>query len=317
MKIVVLDAHVTNPGDLSWDVISDIAQTSIYNRSTEQEVLYRAKDAEIIITNKCLITSEVMDALPALRCVCLLATGYNNVDIEYAKLKGVTVCNAVGYSTYSVAQHVFALITAIYNKVDIHSQSVHDKQWVSSIDWSYRLSGLNELYGKTLGVFGFGAIGQKVADVGLALGMKVIATKRNTVGLHYDNVELVESQVLLEQSDILSLNASLNENNKHFINKESLSLMKPNSIIINTARGPLINEADLAEALKNKIIGGAGLDVLSQEPPEKDNPLFGVDNCIITPHISWSTIEARSRLLNIVAENIKAYISGNAQNIVT
>jgi glycerate dehydrogenase len=317
MKIVVLDAHVTNPGDLSWDAISNIAPTHIYKRSTQQELLDRAKDAEIIITNKCLITREVMDALPALRCVCLLATGYNNVDIEYAKTKGITVCNAVGYSTYSVAQHVFALITAIYNKVHIHSQSVHDDRWSSSMDWSYRLAGLNELYGKTLGVYGFGTIGQKVADVGLALGMKVIATKRRTQGFHYANVELVNSQYLLEQSDILSLNASLNDDNKFFINKASLTSMKPNAIIINTARGPLINESDLAEALKDKIIAGAGLDVLSKEPPEKDNPLFGIENCIITPHISWSTIEARSRLINIVAENIKAYISGNTQNTVT
>lgn len=316
MKIVVLDAHVTNPGDLSWDVISNISETHIHDRSTEQELLDRAKDAQIIVTNKCLITREVMDALPALQCVCLLATGYNNVDIEYAKLKGITVCNAVGYSTYSVAQHVFALITAIYNKVDIHSQSVHDGQWSESIDWSYRLGGLNELYEKTLGIFGFGTIGQKVADVGLAFGMKVIASKRNTEGFQYPNVELVDRETLLKQSDILSLNASLNEENKHFINKESLSWMKPTSIIINTARGPLINEIDLADALKNNVIAGAGLDVLTHEPPEKNNPLFGLDNCIITPHISWSTIEARSRLLDIVAENIKAYISGLPQNIV-
>jgi len=316
-NIVILDGYVTNPGELSWKEIESLGSVEIYDRTASEDIVSRAKNAEIIVTNKCVFTKEVMASLPSLKCICLLATGYNNVDIKAATAQGITVSNAVGYSTTSVAQHVFALILAITNKVAEHNVSVHDSKWSDSEDWSYRLGPLEELHGKVLGIYGFGTIGQKVADIGLAFGMNIIATKRKMEGFSYNNVKLISEDELLQQSDYLSLNAALSKENTHFINRDSLSKMKAEAIIINTARGPLINEADLADALRNETIRGAALDVLSDEPPKKNNPLFNIKNCIITPHISWASLQSRKRLINIVAKNIESYINGNPINTVT
>jgi glycerate dehydrogenase len=316
-KIVILDAYITNPGELSWESIKVLGSVDIYDRTCSEDIVSRSAEAEIIVTNKCLITKEIMAALPSLKCICLLATGYNNVDIEAAKSQGVVVCNAVGYSTTSVAQHVFALILSMTNYVAIHNQSVHKCQWADSVDWSYRLGTLQDLQGKTLGIYGFGTIGQKVADIGLAFGMKIIATKRKMAEFTYPNVVLVSEDELLSHSDILSLNASLSDANKHFINESSLSKMKSDSLLINTARGPLINEEDLAQALKSGTIGGAALDVLSDEPPQSNNPLFNIPNCVITPHISWASLQSRQRLIKIVAQNIESYIKGSPINTIT
>ena len=316
-NIVILDGYVTNPGELSWKEIESLGSVEIYDRTASEDIVSRAKNAEIIVTNKCVFTKEIMASLPALKCICLLATGYNNVDIKAATAQGITVCNAVGYSTKSVAQHVFALILAITNKVAEHNVSVHDSKWAHSEDWSYRLGPLEELHGKALGIYGFGTIGQKVADIGLAFGMNIIATKRKMEGFSYNNVKLISEDELLQQSDYLSLNAALSKENTHFINRDSLSKMKAEAIIINTARGPLVNESDLADALRNDTIRGAALDVLSDEPPKKDNPLFNIKNCIITPHISWASLQSRKRLINIVAKNIESYINGNPINTVT
>ncbi len=316
-KIVILDAYVTNPGDLSWEAIEGLGSVTIYDRTASNDIIGRAIDAEVIVTNKCVFTKEIMAALPSLKCICLLATGYNNVDIEAARSQGITVCNAVGYSTLSVAQHVFALLLSMTNYVEIHNQSVHKGAWAGATNWSYRLGTLHELQGKTLGIYGFGTIGQNVADIGLAFGMNVIATKRKMSGFSYPKVKMVSEDELLSQSDVLSLNAALSDENRHFINKDTLSKMKSEAILINTARGPLINEADLAEALRNGIISGAGLDVLSEEPPQNDNPLYNTKNCIITPHISWASLQSRERLIDIVTQNIRSYINGNPINTVT
>jgi glycerate dehydrogenase len=315
-KIIILDAHVTNPGDLSWAPIEKIGDVIIYERTHAYDIITRCENAEIVVTNKCIFSKEIIESLPNLKCICLLATGYNNIDIKAADENNVTVCNAVGYSTDSVAQHVFSLILSVSNKIAAHNKTVHDGAWADSVDWSYRLSKLEEISNKTLGIYGFGTIGQKVAELGLAFGMKVIATKRKMEGFSYPNVELVSEEDLLSSSDYLSLNAALTDENKYFINKNTLKLMKSDAVLINTARGPLINENDLADALKNNQIRAACLDVLCNEPPEKDNPLFGLSNCIITPHVSWATVESRTRLIDIVAHNIASFNIDQPINVV-
>ena len=315
-KIVILDSYVTNPGELSWEAIEKLGSVTIYERTAPNDIIQRCEGADIVITNKCVFTKDIIKTLPSLKCICLLATGYNNIDIEVAIENNVTVCNAVGYSTTSVAQHVFALILKMSNKVSEHSASVHKGAWANSIDWSYRLGNLEELSGKTLGIYGYGTIGKNVAQLGLAFGMNVIATKRNMEGFSYPHVELVTEKELLSKSDYLSLNAALTNENKYFINKVTISQMKSNAVLINTGRGPLINENDLADALRNSKIKGACLDVLCSEPPTEDNPLFGLNNCIITPHVSWATKESRTRLIDIVAGNIRSFINGESLNVV-
>ncbi len=307
-KIVILDGHALNPGDLDWNILAEkdgvrLADLEIFERTPANLVVHRAQDASVIVINKINVTKEIIQQLPRLKLIAITATGTNNVDIAEATKKGIAVKNVVGYSSNAVAQHVFALILALINKVCEHSQTVHQLSWSNNPDFSYFLSPWNELNGKTLGIYGLGNIGHQVARIGHAFGMKIIAYNRSADN-RGKNIQMVSSEKLLLQSDILSLHAPLTEMTKHFINATSLSAMKPTAILINTARGPLIQEADLAQALDNQVIKGAGLDVLTGEPPNKNNPLFGLKNCLITPHIAWTSTEARTTLLEATAKNI-------------
>ena len=276
----------------------------------------RTKQADILITNKRRISRELIYRLDKLKCICLLATGYNSVDIVAAKEKGVTVCNAVGYSGTSVAQHVFALLLELTNNVGLHNQSVQNKEWAKGQDWCYWKSPIMELAGKTMGIYGLGKIGQEVAKIAKAFGMNVLATRKNIEKPNPQQIPLVTFDKLLQQSDILSLHAPLSEANTGIINERALSKMKSTAILINTGRGGLVNEMDLREGLLKGTIAAAGLDVLSQEPPSIDHPLMGLSNCLITPHNAWVSRESRTRLIQIVADNIAAFLQGTPQNVV-
>lgn len=313
-NIVVLDGATTEGDGVSWDPIESLGHLKIYDRCVSEEIVHRAKGAHYLITNKCILDQRIMEQLPLLRCICLLATGFNNIDTKAARNLGIDVCNAVNYSSDSVAQHVFSLILHFTNQVSIHSQSVHQGKWSTSTDWTYRLTKLVELKGKTIGIFGYGRIGKAVARIAKGFGMKVIATRRAEIT--DANVEQVSWQELLSRSDVLTLHAPLSDETQNIIDANALQKMKPTSILVNTGRGGLINELDLKLALLEGRIAGAGLDVLCLEPPQADHPLTNVHNCVITPHIAWSTIEARQRLIDIVASNICAHQEGRSQNVV-
>ena len=313
MKLAVLDAHAANPGDLSWDVFKDLAAVTLYDRTNQDEVVSRVKDCEAIFVNKVVITEEILAQLPKLKYIGVCATGYNVIDLEACSKRSIIVTNIPSYSSDAVAQHVFALITNFSNSVALHSSSVHEGDWVSSSDFVYWKRPLFELSGKTLGIFGYGSIGSKVAEIGKAFGMKVICnTRTKKEGMP----EYVTFEDLLKKSDIVSLHAPLTDQTKNIINKNTLSLMKPTSYLINTARGGFINENDLADALKNNVISGYAADVVSVEPMAKDNPLLGCPNCVITPHIAWAPKETRERLLGIALDNFKAWLSGSPINVV-
>ncbi|HHB77672.1 MAG TPA: D-2-hydroxyacid dehydrogenase [Saprospiraceae bacterium] len=308
-RIVVLDGYALNPGDLDWSIIAQnegtrFAELLIFDRTPERLVIERARNASIIVVNKIEVTAEVIRQLPKLKMIAITATGTNNIDLVAAKNCGVLVKNVVGYSTNAVAQHVFALLLALTNKVYEHSQSVNQLEWAKSLDFCYFLEPWRELSGKTMGIYGLGNIGAKVTDIALAFGMNVLAYNRSN-NPHDRNVKMVSPDVLLKESDILSLHAPLTAQTKHFINARTLSQMKPSAYLINTARGPLIQEEDLAQALKIQVIKGAGLDVLSKEPPPQNHPLVGLKNCLITPHMAWTSLEARRTLLEKTAENIR------------
>ena len=316
MNIVVLDGGVVNPGDLTWEPISRHGKLKVFKHTTDQELISRTSDAEILLTNKRVISKDVLQALPKLRLICLLATGYNNVDVKAAKDLGITVCNAVGYGSKAVAQHVFAFILSSTNCVDNHNRSVHNGKWTQENVWSYWDSPLVELAGNTIGIYGFGKIGNKVADIALAFGMKILATHKHPTRDARPQVRFVDIETLCQQSDFITLHAPLTDNNFEIINKDLLSKMKSNAFLINTGRGGLINELDLKYALENDVIRGAGLDVISAEPPSESHPLIGVKNCIITPHNAWAAKNARQRLIDIVGNNIEAFINGKPQNVV-
>ncbi len=317
MNIVVLDGGVVNPGDLTWEPISRHGELKVFKHTTDQELISRSSDAEILLTNKRVISKDVLQALPKLRLICLLATGYNNVDVKAAKDLGITVCNAVGYGSTAVAQHVFALILAATNFVSEHSAEVNEGQWTKQNVWSYSTSPLIELAGKTIGIYGFGKIGNKVADIAMSFGMKVLSTHKHPTRDARQGVRFVDIQSLCAESDFITLHAPLTGSNEGIINKELLSLMKPSAFLVNTGRGGLINELDLKYALENEVIRGAGIDVLSAEPPPSTHPLIGVKNCIITPHNAWAAKNARQRLLEIVGNNIESFLNGKPINIVT
>lgn len=314
-NIVILDGCIANPGDLDWSALKALGRVTIYDRTPNHLVVERAKGFEIIITNKCLLDAVAIRQLPDLEYIGLLSTGYNTIDIEAAKAHQITVCNAVGYSSPAVAQHVFALLLELTNRVGLHNQSVQNNEWAKSIDWSYQKNPIIELYGKTLGVYGLGKIGTAVAQIGLAFGMKVIATRKNPNKPTIAGVRVVNTEELLGESDVLTLHAPLSANTKHFINAETLSKMKSTAFLINTGRGGLVHEADLKYALKSGMIAGAGLDVLSQEPPPLNHILLNLPNCVITPHHAWAAKESRKRLLEIVADNVKAFLEGQPQNV--
>jgi glycerate dehydrogenase len=313
-KIVVLDGYTTNPGDLSWTKIKALGPTTVFDHTTEEEIIDRARQAEVLIVNKVPIRKKTLDQLPHLRCICLLATGYNNIDIQAAGERGIVVCNAVGYGSASVAQHVFALLLTLTHRISDHNKSVQEGKWSAHRDFSYWLHTIPELKGSTFGIYGFGKIGQQVATIAQAFGMNILATHKHPERDKRPGVTFVPIEELFAQSDVVSLHAPLTKENEGIVNKKLLQKMKSSAILINTGRGGLVHEKDLAEILREKVIFGAALDVLSQEPPPKDHPLFGLDNCIITPHMAWAAKEARERLLDITVENISAYLHGDPRN---
>ena len=314
MKIVVIDSYTLNPGDLSWKEIADLGDTQFFDRTSKDELVARCSEADIVLTNKVAFPADVLAQLTKLKLINVTATGFNIIDIEAAKKQGIVVCNVPDYGTDSVAQHTFALILELMNRVGQHNDSVKKGDWVNSADFSYALTPLTELKDKTIGLIGFGSIGQKTAEIARAFGMNVLyhtPTAKNTPLGEYRSLES-----LFSESDIVSLHLPLKADNKEFVSKELLSLMKPGAVFINTARGQLVNEQDLADALNSKRIAGAGIDVLSAEPPQKENPLLSADNCIITPHNAWMSKEARGRIMRVSFENLKAFLSGTPVNKV-
>ena len=317
-NIVVLDGYTLNPGDISWDPITSIAPTTIHDRSTGA-VVERATGAPVVLTNKAVLGADEIAALPELAYIGVLATGTNVVDLDAASSRGIVVTNVPGYSTDSVAQHVFAMILELTVRSAAHSISVHEGRWVDCDDFSYTLGTLPELAGKTLGIVGLGSIGQRVARIGHALGMNIAAAHQrsmDSVSIHGVPIQWLPLEDLLAESDVVTLHCPLTEATHELIQATTLARMKSSAILINTGRGPLIHEGDLATALKEGTIGAAGLDVLSSEPPAADNPLLQAPNCLITPHIAWATREARIRLMNLAASNIQAFLDGAPENQV-
>ncbi|MDA3859844.1 MAG: D-2-hydroxyacid dehydrogenase [Melioribacteraceae bacterium] len=316
MNIVVLDGYTLNPGDLSWKELEILGNLKVYDRTKPDLVIERSKDAEVIITNKTLISEKIISQLPNLKYVGVLATGYNVVDTKAASGKGIVVTNVPAYSTDSVAQLTFSLLLELTMNVGTHNQSVQDGDWVNSKDFSYSKSSLIELNSLTIGIIGFGRIGRAVAKIANAFGMKVIVNNRSRIPNIPEYATQVDMPKIFMESDIVSLHIPLTEDNSQFVNSEMISLMKSSAYIINTGRGGLINELDLEEALNSNKIRGAGLDVLSTEPPQKNNPLLTAKNCVITPHIAWATTAARKRLMNVAVDNVKAFLNGKPQNVV-
>ncbi len=317
MKIVVLDGYALNPGDLSWDEMKLLGELEIYDRTSPEQVLERSIGAEALITNKTVLTSYHMDALPNLKYIGVLATGYNVVDINAAKEHKIVVTNIPAYSTQSVAQMVFAHLLNITQRVGYYSKENTNGRWAKNQDFCYWDTNLIELAGKKIGIVGFGNIGQATARIALAMDMKVLAyTSKNQADLP-TGILKVDLDELFSASDVISLHCPLTPETKELVNTKRLNMMKKNAILINTGRGPLINEKDLADALNKESIAGAGLDVLSTEPPLADNPLLTAKNCFITPHIAWATYEARTRLMQIAIDNLKSYMEGNIINNVT
>ncbi|MEO0413711.1 MAG: D-2-hydroxyacid dehydrogenase [Verrucomicrobiota bacterium] len=314
MKIAVLDGYTANPGDQSWEALAALGEVSHFDRTSPAQVLERCQGAEVILTNKVVLDAAKLEQLPDLKYIGVTATGINIVDIDAANRAGITVTNVPGYSTDSVAQLTFALILELANQVGSHSASVHQGQWANSSDFSYTLSPQIELSGRKLGVIGYGDIGQAVARIGSAMGMDIIVHSRTAAKVPADLFRSLDD--VFEQSDIISLHCPLTAENADMVNSERLDRMKPSAWIINTARGPLVNEQALADALNNGQIAGAGLDVLCKEPMTRDNPLLGAKNCVITPHIAWATQEARKRLIDIVAANLRLWQNGAPQNVV-
>jgi glycerate dehydrogenase len=317
MKIVVLDGYTLNPGDLSWDDLKKYGDVVIYDRTAPDKIVERAKAAEVIFTNKSPLDKVTLEQLDSLKFIGVLATGYNIVDTTCAKEQGVVVANVPGYGTTSVVQLTFALLLELCHHVQRHSDSVMSGKWSGSSDFCFWDFPLVELSGKTMGIIGFGNIGQQVANVAASFGMKIIAndTMKSNQS-HRPNFKWADFSYLIKESDVISIHCPLIPETKGLINKSSLMQMKGSAFLINTSRGPIIEDKDLADALNNDILAGAGIDVLSIEPPQKDNPLFSAKNCIITPHIAWATKEARERLLGITVGNLKAFLQGNPINVV-
>lgn len=314
MKITVLDGYTENPGDLSWDWLEALGEASIYDCTPDGLIAERSAGCEIIITNKTPLRRETLEKLPELRYIGLLSTGYNVVDWEYCKEKGIPVCNIPTYSTSAVAQLTFALILEHTNHVALHSDSVMSGEWSNCKYFCYQKSPLAELDGKTLGIIGFGKIGKAVAVIARAFGMKVLAHTNHPAP--FDGVEFVTTDVLLAESDFVTLHCPLTPQTEGMVNAEFISKMKSSAVLINTSRGQVIDEQALADALNSGRLAGAGLDVLSAEPPKADNPLLGARNCLITPHIAWAGYETRARLMDICRHNVEAYLSGSPINCV-
>ncbi len=317
MKIVVLDGYTLNPGDLSWESLFNLGEVILYDRTPADKIIERSFGAEILITNKTPLNEESLNRLPDLKYIGVLATGYNIIDTSSAKKRNIVVTNVPAYSTMSVAQLTFALLLELCHHVQRHSDSVMNGKWAESIDFNYWDYPLTELSGKTLGIIGFGNIGKKVADIGTVFGMDIIAANRHESDQpDRRNFRWATLNEVLEKADAVSIHCPLLPETKGLINAESFKKMKRSAFLLNTSRGPVVVEQDLADALNNGIIAGAGIDVLSTEPPAKNNPLFTAKNCLITPHIAWATKEARVRLMDIAVNNVAAFINGKPENVV-
>lgn len=317
LNIVVLDAFTLNPGDLDWRALEKLGKMTIYDRTSNEDILARAAEAHIVLTNKTALPKETLLQLPNLQYIGVLATGYNIIDMEAAQEQGIVVTNVPTYSTKSVTQLVFALLLELCHHVQLHSDAVYSGEWVNSVDFSFTRSPLIELADKTIGIIGLGRIGKQTAEVAKAFGMHVLATGsgRGTPA-EIAGVEWVGMNELLDRSDVVSLHCPLTASTEGLINADGLSRMKSSAFLINTSRGQLINEQDLTDALNDEKIAGAGLDVLSKEPPAAENPLLSAKNCIITPHIAWATKEARSRMMDIAVNNVRNFIAGSPVNKV-
>ncbi|MGB0766790.1 MAG: D-2-hydroxyacid dehydrogenase [Phycisphaeraceae bacterium] len=324
-RIVVLDGYTTSPlaadaktdaDEADWSPLASLGELVVHERTAPEQTIERIGDAEIVLTNKTPITEAILQACPGLKYVGVLATGVNVVDLDAAKARGLTVCNVPGYSTHSVAQHVLALLLELTCRVGEHDAAVRAGRWVSCEDFSFTTGRLVELHGKTLGIVGMGAIGQAVARVGAALGMSIAASSRTEkeIGLP---AEWLSVDALFAEADVVTLHCPLTAETRGLVDAARLSSMKRSAYLINTGRGPLIDEPALAEALTDGTIAGAGLDVLSSEPPSADNPLLRAPNCVITPHTAWATVASRRRLLQIAADNLRGYLDGQPINVVS
>lgn len=312
MKIVILDGHALNPGDLSWDQIRKFGEVTYYDRTPKELTAQRIGDADIILLNKVQITEDILAKCPNLKLICILATGYNVVDCAAAAKRGVRVCNVPGYSTNSVAQFTFALLLELCHHAGLHSDSVHSGEWTACPDFAYWKTPQMELYGKTLGIIGYGSIGKAVARIAEAMGMRVIVHSRTPK----EGVEFVSLQELLQRADVVTLHCPLFPENTGMINAETVAMMKTGAFLINTARGGLIDEKAVADALHSGKLGGAAMDVVCQEPINGDSPLLTAPNCIMTPHIAWAPLEARLRILDITEQSIQGFIDGKPVNVV-
>jgi glycerate dehydrogenase len=316
MKIVVLDGYTLNPGDLSWEELEALGSCSVYERTEAELTVERVKDAEIVLTNKTVVSAEVIEQLEQLRYIGVLATGYNVVDVEAARKRGVPVTNVPAYGTESVAQMVFAHLLNLTQHVGHHSETVKEGRWSECPDFCYWDRPLIELEGLTMGIIGLGRIGKAVARLAGVFGMKVIGYDVVRPSELPEGCRMVGLEDVFRQGDVVSLHCPLTRETERLVNKERLSLMKPTAFLINTSRGPLVDETALAEALDDGEIAGAGLDVVASEPPAGDNPLLKAKNCYITPHIAWATRSARERLLRVTVDNVAAFLNGRAQNVV-
>ncbi|MEG2038224.1 MAG: D-2-hydroxyacid dehydrogenase [Oscillospiraceae bacterium] len=317
MKIVILDGHLTNPGDISWKPIEKIGELTVYSNTSAEERVKNIADAEAVIVNRTKLDEKIFSQCPQIKYVGLLGTGYNYIELEAAKKRGITVCNVPGYSTYAVAQTAISLLLHGTNKVAEYNSYIKSGRWESEIDSNITALSLTELYGKTIGIVGYGAIGKRVAEIAMALGMKVLAYRRNPVTKEErENLKFVNLDTLLAQSDVVTIHCPLCDDTVGMMNKEAFAKMKDGAMFINTARGGLVDEQALSEALSSGHLSYAGLDVLSSEPPKADNPLLKQHNCVITPHVAWTPKQTRERLVQIVADNIAAFEVGKPQNVV-
>lgn len=314
-KIVVLDGYTLNPGDLSWNELKKVGSCQIYDRTTISELPNVLQDADIVLTNKVPLARDMLQETDRLKYIGVLATGYDVINTKAAREKGIVVTNVPNYGTASVAQMVFAHILNLTQRVGTHSIAVTNGQWTSSIDWSFTLTPQIELAGLTLGIVGFGRIGKEVAAIGKSFGMQILATNRSQTA--YDHVAMVDLDSLLSTADFVTLHCPLTEETKHIINSANLAKMKSNAFLINTGRGGLVDETALADALNGSRIAGAGLDVLSLEPPTSGNPLVQANNCFITPHIAWATKASRQRLLDCAVKNVESFLAGAPTNVVS
>lgn len=316
MKIVHLEGNAVNPGDLSWDILNQFGDVTVYERTAPEEAVQRIGDAEIVLINKTPITAELLDQCPNLRLICVQATGYNVVDCDAAKKRGVLVCNVPAYGTNAVAQFTFSLLLELCNQVGHHDRAVHDGKWCSCLSFCFWETPQMELAGKTLGIIGFGKIGRAVGKIANAFGMEVLAYNRSRCPEGEMIGKYVDLDTLLKDSDIISLHCPLTPENRGLINAQTISKMKDGAILLNTARGPLLNEQDVADALGNGKLRGAAVDVVSSEPMLPDNPLLTAPNCIITPHMAWTPVESRQRIIDCTVNSIQGYLNGKPVNTV-